>query len=76
MGSEYLKEYFHTANKARVFCASCASPIYSYRLDLPDILRLGTVMERFVPALNEQFFDHHQLDFIAVKFATNALIKH
>ena len=36
-GYQILKEYFHTPNKARVFCGICASPIFSYRLDLPGL---------------------------------------
>lgn len=73
MGSEYLKEYFHTSNKARVFCSLCASPIYSYRLDLPHILRLrlGTVVEGIIPVPNEQFYTHHKPDFIEVNFDSN-----
>lgn len=44
-GVELLKEYRAVANKARVFCANCGSPIYSFRESLPDIkrLRLGTI---------------------------------
>ena len=65
-GSDCLKEYFHTPNKARVFCASCASPIYSYRLDLPNILRLrlGTVVEGVVPVPTEQVYTEHKPAFI------------
>lgn len=75
MGSEYLKEYFHTPNKARVFCALCASPIYSYRLDLPDILRLrlGTVVEGVVPAPNEQFYADYKPDFVEIKFCSHSV---
>ena len=76
MGSEHLKEYFYTSNKARVFCSLCASPIYSYRLDLPHILRLrlGTVIEGFIPAPNEQFHTDHKPDFIKIKFGSNSVI--
>lgn len=44
-GTEYLKEYRATPNKARVFCSECGSPIYSARDDLPETkrLRLGTL---------------------------------
>ncbi|QIO05831.1 GFA family protein [Acinetobacter shaoyimingii] len=39
-GLEYLAEYYSSLNKKRVFCLKCASPIYSARLDLPEVLRL------------------------------------
>ena len=67
-GDEFLKEFFHTPNKARVFCVQCGSPIYSYRRDLPDVLRLrlGTVVEGQIPAPNECFYTEYQPDFIQV----------
>ena len=68
-GKEQLKEYFHTPNKARVFCQNCASPIYSYRTDLPNILRLrlGTVTEGTIPAATEEFFCEHKPNFIELR---------
>lgn len=68
-GSELLKSYFHTPKKARVFCAECGSPLYSYRLDLPDILRLrlGSVVEGEIPAPNELFYTHDQPKFLQIK---------
>ena len=44
-GRQYLKEYRASPHKARVFCAECGSPLYSYRDDLPAVkrLRLGTL---------------------------------
>lgn len=65
-GQMQLKEYFHTPNKARVFCQNCASPIYSYRKDLPNIirLRLGTVTAGNIPAPTEEFFTEHKPNFI------------
>lgn len=67
-GQQYLKEYFHSPNKARVFCQECGSPIYSYRLDLPGVLRLrlGTVTEGYVPAPIEQAFAHRKPQFLQV----------
>ncbi|MCU4412617.1 GFA family protein [Acinetobacter sp. WU_MDCI_Axc73] len=67
-GIEYLQEYFHTANKARVFCKVCASPLYSYRLDLPEFirLRLGTVTEGNIPAPTEEYFIEHKPEFIVI----------
>lgn len=67
-GADFLKEYFHTHQKARVFCMNCASPIYSYRLDLPDILRLrlGTVTEGDIPAPIEFAYTENQPHFLCV----------
>lgn len=39
-GEALLGEYFATPNKKRVFCKRCASPIFSARMDLPEIIRL------------------------------------
>lgn len=49
-GADQLKEFRLSANKARVFCATCASPIYSARDDLPGKrrLRLGSLDTPFV----------------------------
>ena len=68
-GQNQLRKYFHTPNKARVFCQHCASPIYSYRTDLPNIirLRLGTVTEGHLPAPQEEFFTEHKPSFIELR---------
>ncbi|WP_249975858.1 GFA family protein [Vreelandella olivaria] len=44
-GQQQLAEFRASANKARVFCRLCGSPLYSARDDLPAIkrLRLGTL---------------------------------
>jgi hypothetical protein len=67
-GAESLKEYFHSSHKARVFCMNCASPIYSYRLDLPDILRLrlGTVTQGDLPAPVELAYTENQPDYLCI----------
>lgn len=39
-GQAFTKEYRATPGKARVFCAECASPLYSTRDDQPDVMRL------------------------------------
>lgn len=64
-GGDLLSAYFHTPNKARVFCRVCASPIYSYRIDLPQIirLRLGTVVEGDIPAPTEIFYAEAKPEF-------------
>lgn len=50
-GSEFVKEYFSSPNKRRVFCGNCGSPFYSQRTDMPETirLRLGTVTEGHIP---------------------------
>lgn len=67
-GVKFLKEYFHTPNKARVFCQECGSPIYSYRLDLPDVirLRLGTVTHGQLPIPNEQGYVEYKPSFLSI----------
>jgi hypothetical protein len=67
-GIKFLKEYFHSPHKARVFCQKCGSPIYSYRLDLPDIirLRLGTVTQGHVSAPPEQAYVQYKPDFLHI----------
>jgi hypothetical protein len=44
-GAELLKEFRASANKARVFCSNCGSPLYSALDELPRVkrLRLGTL---------------------------------
>lgn len=39
-GQELCSEYYAITNKKRVFCKSCGSPLFSARLDLPDLIRL------------------------------------
>lgn len=44
-GREFLKHFRASPNKTRVFCAECASPLYSARDDFPAVkrLRIGTL---------------------------------
>ncbi|PVZ83677.1 aldehyde-activating protein [Serratia sp. S1B] len=39
-GENLLQEYYATPLKKRVFCRQCGSPIFSARLDQPDVVRL------------------------------------
>lgn len=50
-GSQYLKEYRASPNKARVFCRECGSPLYSARDDRPELtrLRIGTLDAPVLP---------------------------
>lgn len=67
-GVESLKEYFHSPDKARIFCQVCASPIYSYRVDLPAVirLRLGTITHSQVPAPTAQSYVQHKASFLHI----------
>ena len=67
-GIKFLKEYFHSPYKARVFCQECGSPIYSYRVDLPDVirLRLGTVTSGQLPAPAEQAYLEYKPSFLHI----------
>lgn len=67
-GIKSLKEYFHTPNKARVFCQECGSSIYSYRLDLPEVirLRLGTVTHGQLPIPTEQGYVEYKPSFLSI----------
>ena len=55
-GKDAISEYFFTENKKRCFCKFCGSPIFSARLDLPNVLRLrvGIINEE----LNAQLYSH------------------
>ena len=68
-GIKFLKEYFHSSNKARVFCQECGSPIYSYRIDLPNVirLRLGTVTHGKLPSPDEQAYVEYKPDFLLIR---------
>ena len=39
-GQALFQEYYATENKKRMFCKRCASPLFSARLDLPEVVRL------------------------------------
>lgn len=57
-GKEFLKEFRALAHKARVFCKECASPLYSVRDDLPQVLRLriGTLETPIRPKMQYHGF--------------------
>ncbi|RYY78308.1 MAG: GFA family protein [Moraxellaceae bacterium] len=57
-GQALLKSYFASPNKRRVFCSNCASPLFSQRMDMPEVirLRLGTVKEGHIPAPAYEIF--------------------
>ncbi|MGN2482931.1 GFA family protein [Acinetobacter calcoaceticus] len=39
-GENLLQAYFASSNKKRVFCKTCGSPVWSERLDKPEVVRL------------------------------------
>jgi hypothetical protein len=61
-GKELFAEYYATANKKRVFCKQCASPLYSARLDLPDVVRLrvGIINEAVKAKIMSHAFTNHK----------------
>lgn len=65
-GADALAEYRHTAGKARVFCRHCGTPLYSYRDDLPGVLRLrlGSVTDGPLPAPQEYFYSAQKPPFL------------
>ena len=62
-GQSLLQEYFATPNKKRVFCRNCGSPIFSARLDKPEVVRLrvGIINE----PVDVQVVSHAYVDFKA-----------
>ena len=46
-GRELLREYESSPGEQRVFCGRCGSPIYSHRVDKPEVVRVrvGTINE-------------------------------
>ncbi len=50
-GESLLKEFMASRNKRRVFCANCGSPLFSQRIDNPEMIRLrvGTITEGTIP---------------------------
>ena len=67
-GKDALKEFFSSPNKGRVFCQHCGTPIYSYRTDLPDVirLRLGIVTEGHIPAPTKEIHLENKLPFVEI----------
>ena len=57
-GEDVLSTYASSANKQRIFCSLCGSPIYSQRTDLPGKIRLrvGTVTSGQIPEPAYQIF--------------------
>ncbi|MDM1769292.1 GFA family protein [Acinetobacter sp. 226-4] len=55
-GENLLNYYSATQGKKRVFCRNCASPLYSYREDLAEVVRLrvGVINE----PLNAKVYSH------------------
>ncbi len=58
-GEHLQKEYMASENKRRVFCLHCGSPLFSQRLDRPEIIRLrvGTISEGTIP--KPDYHIHH-----------------
>ena len=59
-GEALLQEYYATPNKKRVFCRQCGSPIFSARLDKPDVVRfrVGLINETIdAPVVSHAYCD-------------------
>lgn len=57
-GENLLQAYFASSNKKRVFCKICGSPVWSERLDKPDVVRLrvGLINEEIsTPVMSHAF---------------------
>lgn len=57
-GENLLQAYFASPNKKRVFCKTCGSPVWSERLDKPDVVRLrvGLINEEIsTPVISHAF---------------------
>lgn len=57
-GENLLQAYFASPNKKRVFCKTCGSPVWSERLDKPDVVRLrvGLINEEIsTPVMSHAF---------------------
>lgn len=57
-GSDLVKTYASSESRRRVFCGHCGSPLYSFRVDMPEIirLRLGTVTAGEIPQPEYEIF--------------------
>nr|WP_174505472.1 GFA family protein [Acinetobacter sp. Marseille-Q1620] len=67
-GEELFKEYFATENKKRVFCKNCGSPIFSARLDLPDVVRLrvGIINESLAAKINSHAYIKYKVEWFEI----------
>lgn len=57
-GENLLQAYFASPNKKRVFCKICGSPVWSERLDKPDVVRLrvGLINEEISTQVSSHAF--------------------
>lgn len=68
-GKDALKEFFSSPKKSRVFCQHCGTPLYSYRTDLPNVMRLrmGIIREGHIPAPAKQVHVESKLPYVTVQ---------
>ena len=57
-GENLLQAYFSSPDKKRVFCKTCGSPVWSERLDKPEVVRLrvGLVNEEISTQVSSHAF--------------------
>jgi hypothetical protein len=67
-GGDLLKSYFSSEKKRRVFCTNCGSPIFSQKVDMPDVIRLrvGTVTEGKIPPPGCQIYCESKSDWFVL----------
>ena len=67
-GQNLLGEYYATESKKRVFCRRCASPLYSARSDLPDVIRLrvGIINEVLNIEITSHAFTSEKADWFEI----------
>lgn len=67
-GDHLIGEYSATAGKKRVFCSQCASPLYSARDDLPNVvrLRIGIINEALDAKIYSQAFTRYKANWFNI----------
>lgn len=72
-GEHLIGEYFSSPYKKRTFCKNCASPLYSSREDLPEVLRLrvGIINEPLKATIHSQAFTQNKADWYEISDDTS-----
>lgn len=67
-GENILSYYSATQGKKRVFCSNCASPLYSCRDDLPEIVRLrvGIINSTLKAKIYSHKFTRHKASWFEI----------
>ena len=67
-GNELIGEYYATDNKKRTFCKKCAAPLFSARLDFPDVIRLrvGIINESLHVKVYSHSFTNYKVKWLDI----------